>query len=213
MVNLFEPLLLTFLKKTSPSAETKKDLTNLQTKFSEIHSSVKIKTIENHLTGTIEIYPPNFPGIKKSFFSEDKARHWMEILQQKNPEGKDLKLHWNFLFPEIPWSNERIYFNDEKNKSKFYGTLSKEKDTFLLCVLFDSIRTGKIWIYLEYHPHPKKSGSVFFRTEKESIKRMIEKDKFTLMKELEVLGKIRISVETSNDSLVKALDTKLGILV
>jgi hypothetical protein len=120
--------------------------------------------------------------------------------------------HWNFLFPEIPWSEERLYWEDEKKKSKFFGLVTSKKDFFLFCVLFDSIRTGKVRIYLEFNPAEDKTSSVIFQTEREAMRRKIDRDKADLGSQLKILGKIRILVEANNDNLAKMTQNRLGLL-
>jgi len=202
MVNLFEPILFSFIKNRSilPSSPPE-NVSNPKLQ--------KAGLIQNHiqpelrLTQVKEETQAVFPDSKRSFFSEAKTTQWMEILRDQDPKSKELSLHWNFLFPEIPWAEERIYWEDEKKKSKFFASLASKKDTHLLCVLFDSLRTGKVWIYLEYHPTSENTSSVFFQTEKESMKRRIYMDKPELEAQLRILGKIRIQVETNNDNLAK----------
>ncbi|TGL57413.1 hypothetical protein EHQ58_14085 [Leptospira ognonensis] len=214
MVNLFEPFLISLLRKHQVSLATAKteerhaDQVRIpDTKlFSKITSASKQE-------GTADL-PIGNVGVKASFFSPWKTERWLEILKDtKSTTSEDTKPHWNFLFPEIPWSSERIYWRDEKSKSQFFGTLGKNQDTFCLCLLFDSLRTGKVWIYIEHSVRPESSCAIIFQTEKDFMKRKIEQDKSLLQKELKNLGNIRISVETNNDNLVKMTQIQRGILV
>jgi len=213
MVNLFEPFLISLLKKFPISSAPSKFEGNMAKEIGNLQPKVLSKINFPAMTPIRTDVPIKHAEMKDAFFSEVKTDRWMEILRDSRSVSEELKPHWSFLFPEIPWSEDRIYWEDEKSKSKFYGTIANKKGAFSLCLLFESLRTGKIWIYLEYFPTLEKSCAVIFRTEKEFMKRKIQRDKSFLASELKILGKIRISVETSNDNLVKLTQNQLGILV
>lgn len=214
MVNLFEPFLLSLLRKhqvLQASSKTE-DILVEKVKVPEIKIFQKIASATAR--GSAEEVPLKNVGIKESFFSPQRTERWLGILSEtKSVASEEIKPHWNFLFPEIPLFEERIFWQDEKAKSQCFATMGKKEDTFCLCLLFESLRTGKVWIYLEYSTRAETSCSLFFQTEKESMKRKIEQDKTLLAKELKNLGNIRISVETNNDNLVKMTQNQLGILV
>ena len=152
MVNLYEPILLLLHKHKQQSGVFEKmDMGKNHTPT--ILNSKEAQRLRN--AGEIqkqEILPKI--GIQNTLFSEEKTRHWFEIQSQKNLETKDLKNHWNFIFPEMPWTKETIHWEDQNANRKLIANFGKSKDPFRLLVLFDSIKTGKIWIYLTYHSIP-----------------------------------------------------------
>ncbi len=211
MVNLLEPFLSTLLKNTLKPLPSKATEENPTLAPSSLHIP-KSKNQLIPLPLDNEKSQPKFPEAKRAFFSDIKSSHWFEIQKDEGIESKEIKHQWNFLFPEIPWSEERIYWEERNRKSKFYSTLASKKDSFLLCVLFDSERTGKVWIYMEYNPKAEDTSSIFFQTERDSMKRKIEREIAQLEKQLYQLGNIRIQVETSNDNFAQMTQIRLGIL-
>ncbi len=213
MVNLFEPFVLSLLK-TIPryaSENPPQKPTPTQNLSSPLPIKIPNKPQNSHqvLAEPTLFHRP----AKEFFFSEVKMERWMDVLKQNQSPTEELKPIWNFLFPEIPWSKDRFYWEDERERSKAYGTIFKDKNAFYLCVHFDSAKTGKISIYIEYQNGEKPTCTIIFRAVKEETAERIMLDSSQLKEELKFLGKIRLEVEADNDHIANKLSSQVGIQV
>lgn len=214
MVNLFEPLLLNFIRKEVLSFNIDR-----KNESNPSYKSIPKQIISSPVFSQVnkpsddKVIKVDFPEIKSSFFSEEKTTPWLDFFQNRSSDTGQNKAHWNFLFPEIPWSSEQLDWQDEKSDGKLTGHYVEKEDTHSLCLLFESEKTGKIWIYFEYKLIPQPTAVLQFQIQKDSYYRLIRADKEDLTRQLSMLGNVRITVEKMNSELSNLSDLRRGILV
>jgi hypothetical protein len=215
LVNLFEPSLIQLLKqRIDPPFSAPRNI-NLHKRSSLLEQNpgvIKQAIIKGNSVPEPTLETSKFREIKSAFFDTVKTNHWMEIQRQASSDGKELKNHWEFLFPEIPFTNERFYFEDLENKSKLYGTLGQEKESYWLGIFFESLQTGKISIFLTYHKAKERKGSVSFQVQSELTFESLLRDKEMIAKQLAILGKVHVTIERKAELSTTKSVGKPGIL-
>ncbi len=143
----------------------------------------------------------SFRRVRDSFFSESKTEQWQHATEKSDPKSIEWKPLWNFLFPEIQWTKNRIHFHDKKKKRSFEGFFQKEGEAdYYFCALFESLLTGKIWIIFYFPNSVQKDGILEIKANLPQTLVRLKKDIPKLKPAFSGIGEIRFFMETNRDS-------------
>ncbi|TGN08264.1 hypothetical protein [Leptospira ilyithenensis] len=205
MIHSLDSLILkTFLstqgKRTEEQTDSKEPKSSV-TGLGPIHSQFSknnFKNLDSLSSNKQEL--ASFLRVRDSFFNESKTEQWQHATEKSDPKSIEWKPFWNFLFPEIQWTKNRIHFHDKKKKRSLEGFFQKEGEDSYFCALFESLFTGKIWIIFYFPSSPKKEGILEIKANLLHTLVRLKKDIPKLKPAFSGIGKIRFFMEPNIDS-------------
>lgn len=215
MIHSLDSLLLkTLLVPQGKSSDKSMDPKDLKSPLSSgarlsLPNSAKINSQKSGSVPVNKQELVSYTKIKNSFFNESKTNQWKHATETSDPKSVEWKPLWNFLFPEIQWTKNRIHFQDKKKKRSFEGFFQKEGDADYFCAIFESIITGKIWI-LFYLPKAGKEGILEIKANFPHTLARLKKDIPKLKPSLFGIEEIRFFIEP-NSNLVGSESEFRGI--
>ncbi|BDA78917.1 hypothetical protein LPTSP3_g18470 [Leptospira kobayashii] len=171
-----------------------------------VHGTHTSQLLKNNLknpdwSGSNKQELASFLKIRNGFFNESKTEQWQHATEKSDPKSIEWKPLWNFLFPEIQWTKNRIHFQDKKKKRSFEGFFQKEGEAdYYFCALFESLITGKIWILFYFSNSSPEEGILEMKANLPHTLTRLKKDIPKLKPAFSGIGEIRFFMEPNRDS-------------
>ncbi|TGN18532.1 hypothetical protein [Leptospira idonii] len=150
--------------------------------------------------------------IRESIFQSSKMTEWRNITEKEDPTVKEWKPVWNFLFPGVAWTKNRSYWKDERKKRGWECFYRLEENTpKYFCIVFESLRTGKIWFFFSFPYEDETFFRLDIQTEKESSYELLQNNFFHISPLLTNVKEVEFHLADLANSLLSEESSLLGV--